>query len=107
LYGKMRGPGKNMTVLATGYSDPQNRGSGRDEPILMVLSYGKGRIFHTALGHDVNGMSAVDFVVTLQRGTEWAATGKVTQKVPPVYPNANTVAYRADFAAMDPGYRTG
>ena len=107
LYGKMRGPGKNMTVLATGYSDPQNRGSGRDEPILMVLSYGKGRIFHTALGHDINGMSAVDFVVTLQRGTEWAATGKVTQKVPPVYPSANTVAYRADFAAMDPGYPNG
>ena len=107
LYGKMRGPGKNMTVLATGYSDPQYRGSGRDEPLLMVLSYGKGRIFHTALGHDINGMSAVDFVVTLQRGTEWAATGKVTQKVPTVYPNANTVAYRADFAAMDPGYPNG
>ena len=107
LYSRMRGPGKNMTVLATGFSDPQNRGSGRDEPMLMVLSYGKGRIFHTALGHDINGMSAVDFVVTLQRGTEWAATGKVTQKVPTVYPTANTVAYRADFAAMDPGYKSG
>jgi hypothetical protein len=107
LYGRMRGPGKNMTILATGFSDPENRGSGRDEPMLMVLSYGKGRIFHTALGHDINGMSAVDFVVTLQRGTEWAATGKVTQKVPPVYPTANTVAYRADFAAMDPGYKNG
>jgi type 1 glutamine amidotransferase len=107
LYGRMRGPGKNMTVLATGFSDPQNRGSGRDEPMLMVLSYGKGRIFHTALGHDINGMSAVDFVVTLQRGTEWAATGKVTQKVPPVFPTANTVAYRTDFAAMDPGYKNG
>ena len=47
------------------------------------------------------------FRSTLQRGTEWAATGKVTQKVPPVYPNANIVAYRADFAAMDPGYQNG
>jgi type 1 glutamine amidotransferase len=107
LYSRMRGPGKNMTVLATGFSDAENHGSGHDEPMLMVLSYGKGRIFHTALGHDVNGMSAVDFVVTLQRGTEWAATGKVTQKVPAVYPTANTVAYRADFAAMDPGYKKG
>jgi uncharacterized protein len=107
LYGRMRGPGKNMTVLATGFSDPENRGSGRDEPLLMVLSYGKGRVFHTALGHDVNGLSAVDFVVTFQRGTEWAATGKVTQKAPAVYPTASTVAYRADIAAMDPGYKNG
>ena len=33
LYGTLRGPGKNMTVLATAYSDPQNRGSGKDEPM--------------------------------------------------------------------------
>jgi hypothetical protein len=107
LYSRLRGPGKNMTVLATGYSDPENHGSGHDEPMLMVLSFGKGRVFHTALGHDINGLSAVDFVVTFQRGTEWAATGKVTQKMPAVYPTANTVAYRTDFAAMDPGYKKG
>ena len=86
LYARMRGPGRNMTVLATAFSDPQNAGSGRDEPQLMVLSYGKGRVFHTTLGHDVNALSSVDFVVTLQRGAEWAATGTVTQKVPGSFP---------------------
>jgi uncharacterized protein len=45
--------------------------------------------------------------VTLQRGTEWAATGKVTQKVPASFPTANSVSYRTDFAAMDPGYGRG
>jgi len=107
LYARLRGPGKNMTVLATAYSDPANKGSGRDEPQLIVVSYGRGRVFHTTLGHDVNAMSSVDFVVTLQRGTEWAATGAVTQTVPSSFPTATSVSYRSDLAAMDPGYVKG
>ena len=107
LYARLRGPGKNMTVLATAYSDPANNGSGRDEPQLIVVSYGRGRVFHTTLGHDVTAMSSVDFVVTLQRGTEWAATGRVTQKVPAGFPTERAVSYRADLAAMDPGYVKG
>lgn len=107
LYATLRGPGQNMTVLATAFSDPANKGTGRDEPILMVLSYGKGRIFHTILGHDVAALSCVGFITTFQRGTEWAATGKVTQKVPASFPTAETVSYRVDIAAMDPAFRKG
>jgi len=107
LYARMRGPGKNMTVLATAYADPKNKGTGYEEPALMVLSYGKGRIFHSIFGHDVYALSSVSAVVTFQRGTEWAATGKVTQKVPQTFPTADTVSYRADIAAMDPNYPKG
>ena len=107
LYATLRGPGKNMNVLATAYSNPANSGTGRDEPMLMALSWGKGRIFHTTLGHDVNALSSVDFVVTFQRGVEWAATGGVTQKVPSNFPTANAVSYRTDLAAMDPRYNNG
>jgi len=107
LYARLRGPGRNMSVLATAYSDPGNAGSGVDEPMLMALSYGKGRVFHTTFGHDIVALSSVDFVVTLQRGTQWAATGQVTQKVPGNFPTANSVSYRSDLAAMDPDYKNG
>jgi type 1 glutamine amidotransferase len=107
LYGMLRGPGKNMTVLATAHSDVKNRGTGHEEPMLMVLRYGKGRIFHTVMGHDVAALSCVGFITTFQRGTEWVATGKVTQKIPANFPNAKNVSYRVDIAEMDPDLLKG
>ncbi len=104
LYTNLRGPGGNMTVLATAFADPKNRGTGRDEPMLIVLPFGKGRVVHLPMGHDVMAMSSIDFVVLTQRGTEWAATGSVTQKVPAGFPTADTVSYRGDLLAMDPAY---
>ena len=97
LYANLRGPGENMTVLATAWSDPTNRGTNHDEPILMVLSYGKGRIFHTVMGHDLAALNCVGFIATYQRGTEWAATGKVTQKVPADFPTADKTSTRAEY----------
>jgi len=95
LYDRLRGPAKDLTVLATAYSDPKTGGTGENEPLLMTIDYGKGRVFHTALGHDVEAMKCVGFIVTLQRGTEWAATGKVTQtKVPDDFPTADKVSTR-------------
>lgn len=82
LYAQLRGPAENMTVLATAFSSKEvsgPNGTDQHEPILMTIDYGKGRVFHTTLGHDTKAMSGVGFQVTLQRGTEWAATGKVTQ----------------------------
>ena len=107
LYDSLRGPGKNMTVLATAHSDPTNKGTGEDEPMAMVLHYGKGRIFHTPMGHDVAALSCVGLITLLQRGTEWAATGKVTQKVPADFPTANTMSTRADILSMDPEFLKG
>lgn len=107
LYATLRGPGENMTVLATAYSDPKNKGTGHDEPMLMVLHYGKGRIFHTTMGHDVFALSGVGFMTTFQRGTEWAATGRVTQKVPANFPTATTACYRVDLAEKDPAFLNG
>jgi HEAT repeat protein len=91
LYSLLRGPGEDMHILATAYSDPATRGTGRDEPVLFTINYGKGRIFHTVLGHAMGdgphpALQCVGFIVTFLRGAEWAATGKVTQKIPGDFP---------------------
>ncbi len=78
LYGKLRGPAENMHVLATAFSDKATGGTGEHEPILMTIQYGEGRVFHTTLGHDAAAMQGTAFQVTLQRGTQWAASGEVT-----------------------------
>ena len=54
VYFNMCGPAENITVLASAYSDPNTKGSGKDHPILLTLNYGKGRIFHTMLGHSID-----------------------------------------------------
>jgi len=95
LYSKLRGPAKNMTVLATAYADPAKKGTGEHEPALFTVGYGKGRVFHTVLGHAAEQLRCVGFIVTFQRGTEWAATGRVTQvEVPSDFPTADTVSLR-------------
>lgn len=87
-YAKLRGPAENMTVLATGKDQNKNAPTDRHEPILMVLDYGEGRIFHTTLGHDDYSFEGVGFIVSFLRGVEWAATGKVTQAMPKDFPSA-------------------
>ncbi len=98
LYCKMRGPAKNMTILATSLSKVTNR----EEPVLFTIRYGKGRIFHTVLGHDAKQVKCMGCAVTLQRGTEWAATGKVTlTDVPANFPTKTETKTWISDAAFD------
>ena len=94
LYDQMRGPARNVEVLASAFSEPATRGTGEHEPMLMAISFGKGRVFHTTLGHSPEAMHCVGFIVTLQRGAEWAATGKVTQAVPRDFPGPDAISVR-------------
>ncbi len=94
LYDQLRGPARNVQVLASAYSEPSTKGTGENEPMLMAISFGKGRVFHTTLGHSPEAMHCVGFITTLQRGAEWAATGKVTQAAPKDFPAPDKVSLR-------------
>lgn len=103
LYERLRGPGEKMTILATAYSardknmpawDTSWNGTGRHEPMLFTVDYGDGRVFHTPMGHTYYSMECVGFITSLQRGAEWAATGKVTQQIPEDFPSSSTVSIR-------------
>ena len=110
LYGLLRGPAKNLTVLATAYFSPERSGTGRDEPVLLTVNYGAGRVFHTVLGHarpegPQPALECVGFIVTFRRGAEWAATGKVTQKVPADFPATNRNIPTSEDVRSWPEYR--
>ena len=77
LYDKLRGPAENLTVLATALSTKETGGTAEHEPVLMAIEFGKGRCFHSTLGHNVGAMEGMGFQTTLLRGAEWAATGDV------------------------------
>lgn len=94
LYDFLRGPATNMTVLATAYASPDKGGSGRHEPMMMTLEYGKGRVFHTPMGHGDYSQACVGFITALIRGAEWAATGEVTSGIPDDFPTQDKVSVR-------------
>ncbi|MDR1259083.1 MAG: ThuA domain-containing protein [Tannerellaceae bacterium] len=103
LYDRMRGPANISSLLYTAYSDTATGGSGREEPLMFTVEYGKARIFHTMPGHcgpayaNNPAMQCTGFQVTLLRGAEWAATGRVSQKIPKDFPTSTFITYRYDY----------
>lgn len=90
LYHHLRGPAENMKILATAFSSKKFRGTDRHEPMIMTLDYGKGRVFHTPMGHADYSMECVGFMTMFVRGTQWAAD-----------PNAELMDVPEDFPTRD------
>jgi type 1 glutamine amidotransferase len=85
LYHRLENPlGAKFEVLADALSSKKMGGTGETEPMVLIQRVGKGRVFHTTLGHVWPGVprtraSLQDPLMRLllARGTEWAATGEV------------------------------
>lgn len=72
LYAKLQGDAP-INVLVEADSDFSHK----TEPLAFTLQYGQGRVFHETLGHDSKALRNPALQKLIQRGCEWAATGKV------------------------------
>ena len=82
LYQGQRGPALDMTVLVSAYAPKDKGGNDAHEPMVWTIPFGKGRVFVNLLGHDEKSVVHPGCAALMIRGTEWAATGKVTIPVP-------------------------
>lgn len=96
LYHGQRGPAADMHILGTAFSAKDKGGTGEHEPMIWWIPYGKGRVFTTVLGHVGGGQTSaircIGFITVMNRGAEWAATGKVTLPIPENFPTAEKVS---------------
>ena len=91
LYENLRGPGKNMTILASAESDPKYGGLGQEVPVVAVLEYGCGKIFHTTMGHCKmislsNAMLCIGFQELMARGIKWVIGDNSLSPIPKNHP---------------------
>lgn len=97
LYHHMRGPAQNVTILASAFSDEKQNGTGRHEPVLWEVAYGKGRVVVCTLGHvwrgdtDQAALDCLGFQTLFDRSVEYAATGQVTSSAPSAFPTDKEV----------------
>jgi len=94
-----------IEVLATSWADTLQGGSGAHLPVLLTVSFGEGRVFHSTLGvaatsENLAPIQCVGFITTLQRGAEWAATGVVSQEVSIDFPNIASTHEWVDYKPM-------
>ncbi|RPI86766.1 MAG: ThuA domain-containing protein [Planctomycetaceae bacterium] len=93
LYHGQRGPAEEMRVLASAYSAQDRRGTGAHEPMIWWIPFGQGKVFTTVMGHvggnDTRAIRCLGFIAVMNRGCEWAATGKVTIPLPENFPTTH------------------
>ena len=99
VYNYPRGPAENMTVLSYAFDSTATQ---RNWPVEWVVSYGKGRVYNSSMGHLWKGETyppayrCVGFQTTMIRAAEWLATGNVTYPVPIDFPTREAISVRSE-----------
>ncbi|MES2648814.1 MAG: ThuA domain-containing protein [Bacteroidota bacterium] len=90
-----RGPAENLTVISYAYDSSTTH---KMWPVEWVVSYGKGRVYNSSMGHLWKGeiypqsYRCVGFQTTMIRATEWLATGKVSYELPANFPTKDSTS---------------
>jgi len=99
VYNYPRGPGENLTILSFAYDSTATH---RMWPVEWVVSYGKGRVYSSSMGHLWRGeiypdaYRCVGYQTSMIRVTEWLATGKVSYKIPEDFPTKDSTSLRSE-----------
>lgn len=99
VYSFPRGPAKNLTILSYAYDSSDTK---KMWPVEWVVSYGKGRVYNSSLGHLWTGETyppayrCVGYQTTVIRAAEWLANGKVSYPVPADFPTRDSPRLREE-----------
>ena len=98
LYQGQRGSAENVHILISAYSDPApgRSGTGKDEPIVWWVPYGKGKVVVNLMGHvgEPGCLQCAGFQTVTTRACEWVARGHCKTPIPADFPTAEKVSIR-------------
>jgi len=100
-----RGPAENLTILSYAYDSARTK---RQWPIEWVVSFGKGRVYNSSMGHLWRGETypqayrCVGFQTTMIRAAEWLATGNTTYRLPDNFPTKRRISLYSEAEFTDP-----
>ncbi len=106
VYNYPRGPAENITVLSYAFDSSATQ---RNWPVEWVVTYGKGRVYNSSMGHLWQGeiyppaYRCVGFQTTMIRAAELLATGRVTYPVPIDFPSKESISLRSENEFINPG----
>ena len=106
VYNYPRGPAENITVLSYAFDSTATQ---RNWPVEWVVTYGKGRVYNSSMGHLWQGeiyppaYRCVGFQTTMIRAVEWLATGKVTYPMSIDFPAKESISLRNENEFINSG----